>query len=388
MEREVRYCTTEDGVRIAYSAEGEGQVLVMTPLFLESFSLHHLVPGIGHVLRRLQDARRVVSYDCRGTGLSQRDVQFGPDEARLDIEAVIAATGNGPVALWANFVWAPNALRLAARRPDLIERLIVFEGFARLADVYPVETVHTLADLAEANWPLAAQTFGDISTRRADPEAGVQFGELYRDSVSGQNVAKLFRAFADANDDTREVLAGIEVPTLVLHRTNDQNVPIEFGRQIASAVPDARLVPLDGEVSSWAVGDADPILRAVLPFLGAEGIAGSRPAAPAAALPHRSLHGPRRPHGDDVPPRRRAGRAVLREHERITREVLKAHGGTEVKTMGDGFMASFGSVTKAVECAIALQRAFANREGEPLNAASASTPASRSKRTAICSARR
>ena len=62
------------------------------------------------------------------------------------------------------------------------------------------------------------------------------------------------------------------------------------------------------------------------------------------------------------------GRDVLREHERITREVLKANGGTEVKTMGDGFMASFGSVTKAVECAIALQRAFADdASGEPLN---------------------
>src|SRR6058998_2262622 len=60
------------------------------------------------------------------------------------------------------------------------------------------------------------------------------------------------------------------------------------------------------------------------------------------------------------------GRAVLREHERIIRNVLKTHGGTEIKTMGDGFMASFGSVTRAVECAIALQRAFAEREGEPL----------------------
>jgi class 3 adenylate cyclase len=58
---------------------------------------------------------------------------------------------------------------------------------------------------------------------------------------------------------------------------------------------------------------------------------------------------------------------VLREHERITRDVLKAHDGAEVKTMGDGFMASFGSVTKAVECAVALQRAFAGREGEPLS---------------------
>ena len=61
------------------------------------------------------------------------------------------------------------------------------------------------------------------------------------------------------------------------------------------------------------------------------------------------------------------GRDVLREHERITREVLKAHGGTEVKTMGDGFMASFGSVTRAVACAVALQHAFTEREGEPLS---------------------
>ena len=61
------------------------------------------------------------------------------------------------------------------------------------------------------------------------------------------------------------------------------------------------------------------------------------------------------------------GRAVLREHETITRNTLRQHGGTEVKTMGDGFMASFGSVTKALECAIALQRAFAEREGEPLS---------------------
>jgi class 3 adenylate cyclase len=61
------------------------------------------------------------------------------------------------------------------------------------------------------------------------------------------------------------------------------------------------------------------------------------------------------------------GREILREHERITREVLKAHGGTEVKTDGDSFMISFGSVTMAVECAVALQRAFAQREGEPLS---------------------
>ena len=101
------------------------------------------------------------------------------------------------------------------------------------------------------------------------------------------------------------------------------------------------------------------------------------------------------------------GRAVLREHERITREVLKANGGTEVKTMGDGFMASFGSVTKAVGCAVALQKAIDEQDLAPRrrldlrpygrrirkrpsnrSVVSASTPASRSRRTATCSGQR
>jgi pimeloyl-ACP methyl ester carboxylesterase len=74
MEREVRYCTTEDGVRIAYCSQGEGPALVMTPLFVESFSLFHMVPEVELFLERLQEVRRVVVYDARGTGMSQRDV--------------------------------------------------------------------------------------------------------------------------------------------------------------------------------------------------------------------------------------------------------------------------------------------------------------------------
>src|SRR3990170_1636197 len=77
MEREVRYCTTEDGVRIAYCSQGEGPALVMTPILMESFSLFHLLPEIDQFLERLMTVRRVVLYDIRGTGLSQRDVTSG-----------------------------------------------------------------------------------------------------------------------------------------------------------------------------------------------------------------------------------------------------------------------------------------------------------------------
>src|SRR3970282_1494957 len=93
MEREVRYCTTEDGVRIAYCSQGEGSPLVITPIFVESFSLYHLLPEIDQFLERLLPVRRVVLYDIRGAGLSQRDVTFGPRWGDADLAAVVAATG-------------------------------------------------------------------------------------------------------------------------------------------------------------------------------------------------------------------------------------------------------------------------------------------------------
>src|SRR3989304_4236074 len=99
MEREVRYCTTEDGVRIAYCSQGEGAPLVMTPILCESFSLYHLLPEIDQFLERLLPVRRVVLYDARGCGLSQRDVTFERRGIDEDMAAVGGATGRGTAGL-------------------------------------------------------------------------------------------------------------------------------------------------------------------------------------------------------------------------------------------------------------------------------------------------
>jgi adenylate cyclase len=138
-----------------------------------------------------------------------------------------------------------------------------------------------------------------------------------------------------------------------------------MGREVAAAIPDARFVAVDGDVGIHQY-QYEQIITEIHGFLE-EGWVEDRSNGPSAfrtvlftdLVGHTAMMSRL---GDE------RGRAVLREHERITRNVLKAHGGTEIKTMGDGFMASFNSVTKAVECAIALQRAFAEREGEPLNA--------------------
>jgi len=158
-------------------------------------------------------------------------------------------------------------------------------------------------------------------------------------------------------------LSAISARTLVIHRIADSITPIAFGQAVAAAIPGARLVTPPGAINAWWWGDVKAITDAVNAFLDED--ADTRRVLPATEVA--AEQGTLRTvlwtdlvgHtemmyrlGDE------RGREVLREHEAITREVLKQHAGTEVKTMGDGFMASFGSVTKAVECAVALQRAF------------------------------
>jgi class 3 adenylate cyclase len=174
------------------------------------------------------------------------------------------------------------------------------------------------------------------------------------------------RAFdsALADEDVTALLPRVKAPTLVMHRREVYSTSLSVARAFAADIPDAQVVEVEGQSWSPWVQDEDAVLGAIDEFLGEE--VWAMEALPAGLLTvlftdlvgHTEMMSRL---GDD------RGRDVLREHERITREVLKANGGTEVKTMGDGFMASFGSVSKAVECAIALQRAFADHEGESLS---------------------
>jgi class 3 adenylate cyclase len=135
---------------------------------------------------------------------------------------------------------------------------------------------------------------------------------------------------------------------------------VGVARELASCVPDARLVLLEGQSLMPFLGDTDAVLQAIDEFLdeGEEAAAGGEPPEAGAfrTILFTDVEG-------STALTQRLGdaraRELLREHERIVREALKAHGGSEVKTMGDGFMASFSSATKALECAIAVQRAFA-----------------------------
>ncbi len=153
------------------------------------------------------------------------------------------------------------------------------------------------------------------------------------------------------------MLSDVRCSALVLHRREMRLLSADVATGLASRIPDARLVMQEGEAPAPYLGD---LAQAIDEFLG-EGEQTAAPVEPSPAaglvtILFTDIEG-------STAMTQRLGdakaREVLREHERIVREALKAHGGSEVKTMGDGFMASFGSATKALECAIAMQRAFA-----------------------------
>ena len=373
MQGTVEYCTTSDGVRIAYSVTGTGYPLLAIPGFLESFSLDSLVSFSRDFYAKLGTRRTLIRYDMRGTGLSERAIHdMSHAKQMLDLEAVVQALHLDHFSLWASTTAGPRAIEYAARYPDRVDRLVLYGTYARGIDVMPEHAVQALMTVSRANWEMGAQVIADMSGRRNYPELTVPFADMYVKSTSGEIAAMALEAFTST--DVSAMLKDIKASALVMHRRDDPIFPFALAQGLAAGIPGAQLVPLDGNMHAPQILDADSITDRVGAFLADLEEPSPEPVdekdagvTPFRAILFTDLVGhTQMMHrlGDDK------GRDVLREHETITRRLLKENGGAEVKTMGDGFMASFPSVTKGVECAIALQRAFDKRNlsaAEPLN---------------------
>jgi len=264
-EREVRYCTTEDGVRIAYCVEGEGPPLVACPAFVASFSLDHLLPPYWKAfLDRIRQGRRLVRYDMRGTGLSQRDATdfSGPALVR-DIDAVVRAARLKRFALWGTSLSGPRAIAYAAQYPERVTHLILFDTVARAADAadaVPYEAAKALAELARTNWKLAVQTLSGVGAAReeADPskrqvysEWLLQVARINQQSTEGEVAASLILE-AYESWDVGHLLGQIRAKTLVFHHLDNLTFPVSVGRQLAADIPGAVFVPLEGVSLPWA----------------------------------------------------------------------------------------------------------------------------------------
>jgi len=347
---QIQYARTADGVSIAYWTLGKGAPLVC--ILLSHLSLEWDVAYRRAFYERLAARAMLVRYDPRGIGMSARDrVDFSIEAMLLDLEAVVERLDAPRIALL-GVGWPEIAVAYAARHPERVSRLATAVG--------PVSQrlLAAIAPLAESDWELYTNIWARLQLGWDSPEA-TQLVGLMRATHSPAS----FEAWSRRGWSLDDTAPLVKAPTLVLFSSASDGAQ-ERARDLASRIPAAHVLGVPGD---WHAATPNSIGGdAVLDFISSGPAPQSSEAPALSAGAFRTIlftdiegHTPMMERLGDV-----KGRAVLREHERITREALRQHAGTEVKAMGDGFMASFASAQKAIECAIALQKAFALRHAE------------------------
>jgi len=360
MEPRIQYAQTKDGVSIAFYTLGDGMPLVYLPdLPLTHIQMEWQFPESRRWYERLAERRKLVRYDGRGWGVSERDVtDYSLDVLMLDLEAVVDRLSLERFALLGVLQMGPVAIAYAARNPERVSHLILWCSWARASDFYTSPRLRALRELLEKDWELYTETAGHVLLGWSQGEPAHRAAELYRESVTRQALRATVAALREF--DVTDLLPRVRAPTLVVHRRGVRLFDVDVARHLASHIPDARLLLQQGDILSPWLGDMEAVASVIDEFLG-EGEEAPAVGEPPAAGAFRTVLFTDMEGSTTLTQRLGDAKAqeVLRTHNAIIRDALKAHSGSEVKALGDGFMASFSSATRALECAIAVQRAFA-----------------------------
>jgi class 3 adenylate cyclase len=350
---ETKYARSGD-VHIAYQVFGEGDLdLVLVPGFTTHLELLWEYEPSARFLEGLASFARVINFDRRGSGLSDPVADAPTLEQRMDdVRAVMDAAGSQRAALVGLSEGVPMSILFAASYPQRVQALVCNGGMARstYAEDYPWGT--PAETLVESGVELILPHWGDGSlievaapSQAEDAQARAFYGRLERSTASPGMMVALFQMFIDL--DVREVVPSVRVPVLVLHRVHDRLVNVRHGRWLAEHLPNARLVELEGD-------DHNPWYRNPEEWLGEvqEFLTGAR----AMPVPDRVLATVL--FTDIVDSTRTAAelgdqrwREVLERHQRTVRDALGRFDGREVKSTGDGFLATFDGPARAIHCA-------------------------------------
>jgi DNA-binding winged helix-turn-helix (wHTH) protein/alpha-beta hydrolase superfamily lysophospholipase len=249
--QEIRYCTTSDGVRLAYATTGNGPPLVKASNWLTHLDFEWGSPIWRHWYTALSLHHRLVRYDERGNGMSQRDVpDVSFDTWVRDLETVVDAAGLDRFPLLGISRGGPIAIAYAVKHPERVTQLVLYGAFAmgmkHVGTQQDLEARRALTSLMRLGWGLNNPAFCRTFTCRFIPEATPEheqwFDELQRVSTSPENAAKLMEL--DDDIDVRPLLSQVKTPTLVIHCDRDRAVPPEKGRLLAAEIPGARYVSL------------------------------------------------------------------------------------------------------------------------------------------------
>jgi pimeloyl-ACP methyl ester carboxylesterase/DNA-binding CsgD family transcriptional regulator len=251
---ETRFCTSPDGVGLAYAIDGEGPPLVKASNWLSHLDYERRSPIWRHWVSELSRGRTLIRYDQRGCGLSDREFEGAMTEETFveDLAAVVDAAGLERFALLGLSGGGPTAVQYAVRNPERVSRLVLYGTYARgryRRSPNEVEQSRLFIDLIRVGWGGTVPAFRQVFTSTYIPSAGEEkkrwYDELQQASSSGEMAARLWasRTEIDITDAARRVTQ----PALVLHARQDRGVPYEEGRLLASLLPDARFVTLESD---------------------------------------------------------------------------------------------------------------------------------------------
>ena len=361
MEPSIRYTKSGDGTSIAFWEMGEGPPLVVTPATpFTHVQLEWEVPESRRWLEALMMGHRLVRYDARGFGMSDRSAtDFTLDAHCADLDAVVTALGLERFALYGTGDSAMAAIAYAATRPERVSHLVLWCAWARRTDVSADLRTRTLQSLVERDWEIYTETAARVLLGWGEDDAARRFAAFYREAADPKVI---LRAMDDVYaTDASEHLANVRCPTLVMHRRSMPAVGVEVAQYIAAGIPGARLLLRDGSSPLPFLADMDSIVASIREFLGDVPVArAGEPRADDGGAPVTLLFTDMT--GSTALTQRlgdAGAQEIVRAHNDIVRRSLAANGGKEVKHTGDGLMVSFTSASSALECAIAIQQGVA-----------------------------
>ena len=354
MERpETSYARSGD-VHIAYQEFGAGDIdLVVVNGFTSHVELIWELPQPARFYEGLASFARVINFDRRGTGLSDPVNDAPTLEQRMDdLRAVMDAAGSERAALLGISEGAPMSILFAATYPDRAQALVLSGGLARSTWAPDYPWASHMEDLVAAGEELVGPHWGEgaivdvaAPSVAGDPTVRAWYAKLERSSASPGMLQALVQMFFDI--DVREIVPTVHVPTLVLHRIHDRLVNVRHGRWLAENLPNARMVELPGDDHTPWFGDVDASLGEIEEFLTGARRAVERDRVLATVMFTDIVDSTKT--ASELGDRR--WREVLEAHGRAIRDALDRFGGREVKSMGDGFMATFDGPARGIRCA-------------------------------------
>jgi pimeloyl-ACP methyl ester carboxylesterase/plasmid stabilization system protein ParE len=350
MQPTTHYAKSGD-VHVAYQVFGEGPDLVLSPGFVSHIENYWDEPGLARWLNKLGSFCRVVIFDKRGTGLSDRVANLPVMDERMDdVRAVMDAVGIERAIQFGISEGGSLATLFAASHPERTQSLIVYGGFARFFHWIPDDAgFDALIGYIDEHWGSGASLPMFAPSKAEDVAVQQWWGKFERLGASPSAAMALMRMNREI--DISGILHTVQVPTLVLHVTDDTLVSVEGARELAAGIPNARLVEFPGTDHLAFLHADDKILAEIEEFS-----TGSRSTPVVDRVLATVVF------TDIVDSTVRAGvkgdlawRDLLNAHDKTVRQELSRFRGREVKSLGDGFLATFDGPARAIHCARAIR---------------------------------